>query len=428
MKLKLKNSDTDLPQVQRLLSPQGEAQVESTSRRITYVFSDETVARDGHTILSQGWQLDNFKANPVFLWCHDSSSPPIGKVVDVQISGKRLLGTVEYADADTYEFADTIYRLTEKGFLNAVSVSWQPLEWRWSKDKDRPGGMDFLRQELLEVSSVPVPALPTALATARAAGIDTKPLYEWAEKILDSGDKILIPRDELETLRREADPKARTTASIKTLDEKTDILKNKRSLGDVSFLASILSDLGYLKDWIDWDAEMEGDESTISAKLLEGMKSLGQTLIDMTVEEVTELLSDADGESSRSALCLMASFRKLDIGALASMARAAKAHLDGELVTFTRSKSPIEEALVRAGKSLSDKNKSSLEEIHKQSSGLTANLRSFIDDNSPEDENPEDPINDLDIDLDNEERSAKAALRLRVATAARARHQFESEN
>jgi HK97 family phage prohead protease len=149
------------------------------SRSISFVLSDESVARDGHTIATKGWELDNFYRNPVVLWAHDSSQPPIGRMTYVTRQGSRLVGTVEFADAETYPFAETIFKLLRGGFLNAVSVSWMPLEWVWSKDKSRPGGVDFLRQELLEVSVVPVPALPTAIATARSAGIDVAPLVEW---------------------------------------------------------------------------------------------------------------------------------------------------------------------------------------------------------------------------------------------------------
>ena len=35
-------------------------------------------------------------------------------------------------------------------------------------------------------------------------GIDTAPLREWAEKVLDSGDTVFLPRTELETLRKQA--------------------------------------------------------------------------------------------------------------------------------------------------------------------------------------------------------------------------------
>ncbi|MGH6793626.1 MAG: HK97 family phage prohead protease [Methylocella sp.] len=173
-------------------------------RTISFVLSDESVARDNHTIATDGWVLDGFKANPTALWAHDTGAPPIGKVSNIRAAGSRLLGDIEFADAETFTFGDTIFKLLKRGFLNAVSVGWNPLEWRRSSDPNRPGGIDFLRQELLEVSVVPVPALKTALATARAGGIDTGPLFEWAEKMLDAGGFAVIARAELEALRKEA--------------------------------------------------------------------------------------------------------------------------------------------------------------------------------------------------------------------------------
>lgn len=174
----------------------------SNGRIVRYVFSTPSVARDGHTI--QGWDVASFLTNPVFLWAHDADDLPIGKVVDLDAGPTGLRGGVQYATADENPFADTVYRLVQGGYLNATSVSWLPIQWSFSKDKSRPGGIDFKLAELLEISQVPVPAQPEALATARAAGIDTGPLYRWAEKVLDTGGMMLVPRDELEQLRREA--------------------------------------------------------------------------------------------------------------------------------------------------------------------------------------------------------------------------------
>jgi HK97 family phage prohead protease len=171
-------------------------------RVIPYILSTGAVARDGHTIAPAGWQLGNFRANPIFLWCHASSEPPIGKLTDVSVANGALRGVVEYADAETYPFADTIFRLVKGGFLTAVSVSWDPIRWSFSTDRSRPGGIDFLEQELREVSQVPVPADVTAMATARAAGIDTAPLYSWAGRMLDLGAKAPLSRAQLDLLRR----------------------------------------------------------------------------------------------------------------------------------------------------------------------------------------------------------------------------------
>jgi hypothetical protein len=57
---------------------------------------------------------------------------------------------------------------------------------------------------LLEISVCPVPCNPSALTEARSIGIDTAPLIEWAEKVLDTGDTVFLPKTELEGLRKQA--------------------------------------------------------------------------------------------------------------------------------------------------------------------------------------------------------------------------------
>jgi len=71
-------------------------------------------------------------------------------------------------------------------------------------DGDRPFGIDFTKQELLEISVCPVPCNPNALQEAKANGIDTGPLREWASKVLDEGGHVLIPRNLLEETFRQA--------------------------------------------------------------------------------------------------------------------------------------------------------------------------------------------------------------------------------
>jgi len=176
----------------------------SSGRLVSYILSDTSVGRDNHVIAADAWILEPFLRNPVMPWAHDTSQPPIAKWIDIGTRGNKLIGTAEYADYETYPFADTIFRLVKGGFLNAVSTAWIPREFKYTTDRSRPGGIDFSKVELLEASQVPVPALPTALATARARGIDTAPLYQWAERALDGGQTTTVPRSELEILRREA--------------------------------------------------------------------------------------------------------------------------------------------------------------------------------------------------------------------------------
>jgi HK97 family phage prohead protease len=140
---------------------------------VQFVLSDGTVDRMGDRIDPNGWDLTSYRKNPVVLWAHDALAPPIGRMHSISISsdGTRLIGDVEFAAAEVYPFAATICRMVEAGYINAGSVGFAPLEFSLAKDPERPFGIDFHRQELLEFSIVPVPANQNALAQACAKGV-----------------------------------------------------------------------------------------------------------------------------------------------------------------------------------------------------------------------------------------------------------------
>ncbi len=149
--------------------------VNEKKRTIEFLSSTETPDRYGDVIRAAGFQLDAYKRNPVFLWAHKSSEPPIGRCVEIHVEQNppALVQTIEFADAATYEFADTIFRLYAGGFLNAVSVGFIPLEMEPYTDLEgNQTGYDFTSCELLELSAVPVPANPEALARAATKGFD----------------------------------------------------------------------------------------------------------------------------------------------------------------------------------------------------------------------------------------------------------------
>jgi hypothetical protein len=89
---------------------------------------------------------------------------------------------------------------TSRGFLSATSVGFMPTKYAFVDDPERRWGIDFLEQELLEFSCVPVPANPEALIDAKAAGIDTAAVREWAEKILATDGLAVIARKKLEAI------------------------------------------------------------------------------------------------------------------------------------------------------------------------------------------------------------------------------------
>lgn len=114
------------------------------------------------------------------------------------------MGDIEFMSADISPFANSIYRMYKAKFLRAVSVGFIPLEYSFVNEADRPFGIDFKRQQLLEISCCPVPCNPAALGAAKAAGIDTSYLREWASRLLDDGAQVLVPRHLLEETFRQA--------------------------------------------------------------------------------------------------------------------------------------------------------------------------------------------------------------------------------
>ena len=329
-----------------------------TGRIVTYTFSTGSVGRDFHTVAPDAWQTRNFENNPVFLWAHDDSQPPIGRVVSIGDVGGKLKGQVEYAGPDLSSFADMIYRMVKAKYLNAVSTSWMPLAWSRSTDRSRPGGIDFKSVELLEISQVPIPALPAALAEARSAGIDTTPMVEWAERLLDRAGMLLVPRNELETLRRAAKmPTARKNTGDgllvgkhrRAIESAPKVPAFKRGLYDVAQLAYALSTIGYCHDSAEYEAALEEDNSPVPAMLGEALKALGEALIAMTEEEVKELLAEHDGDED-------------SVEESRSLALGERAYVAGGKSPQSRAWR-LGIALARAGRSLSSSNEKRLKEV-----------------------------------------------------------------
>lgn len=141
--------------------------VDEQNHRVQGVFSNEMVDRHGEVVVQSGWNLDNYRINPVVLWAHNSGEPPIAKMLSIGVNAaNELEGEMQFA-FDEYPFAATIFNLIKGGYQRAFSVGF-------SVNNYEDGGADqpvFLtEQELYEVSCVPVPA--NALALAKQKGVD----------------------------------------------------------------------------------------------------------------------------------------------------------------------------------------------------------------------------------------------------------------
>jgi len=133
----------------------------SKKEKVSFVASSATPDRYGDIIDQKGWVLDNYKKNPVVLLNHDSNQLPIGKG-NVYLRDDKLVIDVEFDSED--ERAKEVERKAKKGFMNAVSVGFRPLESKSRSELPSDNkyygqrGMYYSKAELLEVSIVTIPA------------------------------------------------------------------------------------------------------------------------------------------------------------------------------------------------------------------------------------------------------------------------------
>ena len=142
---------------------------------LEFVLSDETIDRYGDVVSVTGWDLRDFKRNPIALFGH-SSSFPIGTWSNIRVEGGKLVAKLNLAARGTSARIDELIGLVEQKVLRAVSVGFRPETWE-PIDKDKPyGGQRYLKQSLLECSLCSVPANPAALALAKSLNISSETL------------------------------------------------------------------------------------------------------------------------------------------------------------------------------------------------------------------------------------------------------------
>ncbi len=171
-------------------------QGDKDSRVRRFRISTETQDRHGDIIRSKGIVLKHFRKNPVVLFAHDAWMPPIGKSPKITIGDGFVDADVDFFDLETYEFADTIFRIVDKGGLKATSVGFMPLKYERMEEDDEDNiskvrwGIDFKKIDLLEFSIVPVPANPEAVRSVAKSGALMAPYKNWLDDMQDNWEHM----------------------------------------------------------------------------------------------------------------------------------------------------------------------------------------------------------------------------------------------
>ncbi len=215
-------------------------------RQVRVICSTADVDRMGEVVVQEGLDLAAYLENPVVLWQHDPQQP-IARAATVALADGMVQALVQFPGEGVSPKADEVYGLIKAGILNTVSIGFDPSEME-PMDPGQPRGPQRYRaSELLEISFVSIPANRGAAVVSR-----------------QHRAALGSPR--------------------------------VRSLYDVGALASALSNLGWIRDDAQWEADFEGDASQVPAMLGQAMQTLGAALVAMTQEEVAELLAEADAE------------------------------------------------------------------------------------------------------------------------------------
>jgi hypothetical protein len=155
---------------------------------VDYIASNETTDSYSEIVSAKGWRFTRFKKNAPFVDSHNywSIEKLLGKVESFAVVGKSLVERVRWAkNVEENTLAKLGWKMTEGGFLKAVSVGFIPTRWvrnggeGWN-DALKSIGLKpeegeairfiYLEQEQIELSACIIGANPDALAKSYNEG------------------------------------------------------------------------------------------------------------------------------------------------------------------------------------------------------------------------------------------------------------------
>lgn len=188
---------------------------------IEIMASDETIDRDNDIIRVDGWQTENWLKTGSLLYGHDPSSPfnVVGSAEGAEVRDRKLYLKSRLAKKGTSETHDMIRSLIKQKVLKGVSVGFKAIDY----EQNDHGGLNFLKQELLEISLTPVPANANAMVMMKDMSEETKSELFPEKKIdlntlsLKELNKYIKEQDSLEDKGQE---ETKVEPEPKTLSDK----------------------------------------------------------------------------------------------------------------------------------------------------------------------------------------------------------------
>lgn len=138
--------------------------VNTERREVVHAISTATEDRVGDIIEPAGWELDNYRRNPVVLLDHQRTVDHIIGRGTVWTERDGLYARTSFGD---HQLGRDAFALVRAGLASAWSVGFRGVDFSPRKTgKTAVGGVHFKRQELYEYSLVAVPMNPDAVTHA----------------------------------------------------------------------------------------------------------------------------------------------------------------------------------------------------------------------------------------------------------------------
>ena len=146
--------------------------VDPSQMIVRAVISTAAPDRAGDVVVPAGLRnADEFLRNPVVLWAHQRSLPPIGTCERLTIEPDRVIAETKFSASSS--FAQDVFKLYAEGVLRGWSVGFVPAKVLPIPvgRGEPPGGVCYPEWDLLEYSAVPIPENPQALTLAVKKGL-----------------------------------------------------------------------------------------------------------------------------------------------------------------------------------------------------------------------------------------------------------------
>lgn len=239
--------------------------IDEATKSVTVVISDNKEDRYGEIVDQKSWNFKDFMKNPIVLWGHNPEEPEnvLGTASSLEVApdGSQTTAKLSFDD-DINPKAALVFNQIKKGTLRTVSVGFVPHTEEYLNDT--PVLKD---NDLLEISVVPIPANPRAVALGFKAGElnrkDAQWLLDSMRKEADLIEEHLKEDNERETKSMTEEQAKALLDSMTQLTESVAAIQEKQTAmeGELAKLSDVDTNDDAADDDTDADADASNDDN-----------------------------------------------------------------------------------------------------------------------------------------------------------------------